>query len=56
MHKIKLNQINMETTKTIKIPNPSEELVAFINKAHQKKNEQLATMRERFFKAQSSKN
>lgn len=43
----------METTNTIRIPNPSKELVAFIEKVQQQKKERLEMMRERFLKAQS---
>ena len=45
----------METTQTIRIPNPSKELVAFIEKAQQQKKERLNTMRERFLRAHSTK-
>ncbi len=41
----------METTNTIRIPNPSKELVAFIEKAHQKKDERIKQMRDRFLKS-----
>ncbi|MDE6498694.1 MAG: hypothetical protein K2L21_08545 [Muribaculaceae bacterium] len=45
----------METTDTIRIPNPSKELVAFIEKAQQMKKERLKMMRERFISTQSPK-
>ncbi len=45
----------METTNTIRIPNPSKELVAFIEEAQQRKKKRLESMRERFFATQSSK-
>lgn len=45
----------METTNTIRIPSPSKELVAFINKAEERKKEHIKTMRERFVKSQASK-
>ena len=45
----------METTKTIRIPNPSKELVAFIEKAQQQKKERLKLMRERFLQSQLAK-
>lgn len=45
----------METTTTIRIPNPSKGLVAFIEKAQKQKKERLEMMRESFLKTQSSK-
>lgn len=42
----------MKTTNTIKIPNPSKELVAFIEKAQQQKKARMEMMRERFLKTQ----
>lgn len=45
----------METTNTIRIPNPSKELVALMEKAQQQKKERMEIMRERFLKAQLSK-
>lgn len=45
----------METTNTIRIPNPSKELMIFIKKTQQQKEERMKMMRERFFKTQFSK-
>ncbi len=45
----------MGTTKTIRIPNPTKELVSFIDRMQQQKEERLKMMRERFFKASLSK-
>lgn len=45
----------METTNTIRIPNPSKELIAFIKKTQQQKEERMKMMRERFLKTQLSK-
>jgi len=45
----------METTNTIRIPNPSKELVAFIEKTQRQKKERMKMMRDRFLKTQSSK-
>ncbi len=42
----------METTNTIRIPNPSKELVAFIEKAQQQKKERMKDLRERFLSKQ----
>lgn len=44
----------METTNTIRIPNPSKELVAFIEKAQQQKKERMKDLRERFLSKQMS--
>ena len=44
------NTINMEKTNTIRIPNPSQELVAFIEKAQQQKKERMKMMRDSFQK------
>ncbi len=38
----------METTETLRIPNPSKELVAFIEKANQRKKERAKQMREKY--------
>ncbi len=43
----------METTEVIRIPNPSKELVAFIEKAQKRKKECMVKMRERFSKRTS---
>ena len=45
----------METTNTIRIPNPSKDLVAFIEKAQLRKKERMKTMRDNFIKAQRAK-
>lgn len=44
----------METTNQIRIPHPSKELVAFIERAQRQKDERIKNMRERFFKTQIS--
>lgn len=44
----------MGTTEVINIPNPSKELVAFIEKAHERKKERMELMRERFLKTRVS--
>lgn len=44
----------METTNTIRIPNPSKELVAFMEKVQQQKKERMQQMRERFIKTAKS--
>lgn len=46
----------METTTPIRIPKPSKELVAFIEKAQLRKKERMQKMRERFLQTQLSKN
>lgn len=38
----------METTDTIHIPNPSKELVAFIEKARQRKKERMEKICEKY--------
>lgn len=38
----------METTNTIHIPNPSKELVAFIEKAQQRKKERMKKICEKY--------
>lgn len=43
----------METTNTIRISNPSKELVAFIEKAQLQKDERIKNMRQRFFHIQT---
>lgn len=40
----------METTNTIRIPNPSKELVAFIEKAQLRKKEQMAKICDKYRK------
>lgn len=40
----------METTNTIRIPHPSKELVAFIEKAQQQKKEHLKTICDKYRK------
>ncbi len=40
----------METTNTIRILNPSKELVAFIEKAQMRKKERIDNMRESFLR------
>ena len=45
----------METTNTIRIPNPSKDLVAFIEKAQLRKKESMKTMRDNFIKAPRAK-
>ncbi len=45
----------METARTIKILNPSKELVAFIEKAQKQKKERMEIMREHFFQTYLSK-
>jgi len=40
----------METTNTIRIPNPSKELVAFIEKAQQKKKERMKNICDKYRK------
>ena len=45
----------MKTTNTIRILNPSKELVAFIEKAQMKKKERIDNMRESFLKSYISK-
>lgn len=40
----------METTNTIRIPNPSEKLVAFIEKAEQQKNERMQQICNKYLK------
>lgn len=40
----------METTNTIRIPNPSKELVAFIEKAQQEKRERMRIICEKYRK------
>ena len=47
--------INMETTNTIRILNPSKELVAFIEKAQKRKKERIDNMRESFLRTHISK-
>ena len=42
--------INMETTNAIRIPNPSKELVAFIEKAQQKKKERMKNICDKYRK------
>lgn len=42
----------METTNTIRIPNPSPELVAFLKAAQERKRERMQNMRERFHKGE----
>ncbi len=44
----------METTNTIRIPNPSKELVAFIAKAQHQKKERMKELRKRFLSKQMS--
>ena len=44
----------METTNTIRIPHPSKELVAFIEKAQHQKKERMKMMRENFLQTQQS--
>lgn len=46
----------METTAPIRIPNPTKDLVAFIEKANLRKKERLASMRDNFLKTEQSKN
>ncbi|MDE6265701.1 MAG: hypothetical protein K2M11_11250 [Paramuribaculum sp.] len=46
----------METTDTIRIPNPSKELVAFIERAQDRKKERTDRMREKFLHEQLAKN
>lgn len=46
-----INDKFMETTNTIRIPNPSKELVAFIAKAQQQKKERMNKMRNKFLEA-----
>lgn len=46
----------METTNTIRIPHPTKELVAFIEKAQTMKDERIRKMRERFLKIHTSTN
>lgn len=41
---------NMETTNTIRIPNPSKELVAFIEKAQQQKKERMKEICDKYRK------
>lgn len=48
--------MSMKTTNTIRIPNPSKELVAFMEKAQQRKREHLHLMKKRFLKTQLSEN
>ncbi len=43
----------METPKTIRIPNPSIELIAFMEKVQKQKKARMEMMRERFFQSQS---
>ncbi len=43
-------QIDMETTNTIRIPNPSRELVAFIKKAQQEKKERMKKICDKYRK------
>ena len=50
-----INIINMETTNTIRILNPSKELVAFIEKAQKRKKERIDNMRESFLRTHISK-
>ncbi|WP_300939712.1 hypothetical protein [Bacteroides acidifaciens] len=40
----------METTNTIRIPNPSRELVAFIEKAQQQKKERMKKICDKYRK------
>lgn len=40
----------METTSTIRIPNPSKELVAFIEKAQKQKRERMNSICEKYRK------
>lgn len=42
----------MKSTTTIRIQNPSKELVAFIYKAQQRKKERMRIMREDFLRTQ----
>lgn len=44
----------METTATIRIEHPSKGLVAFIEKAHQRKKERMKEMRDKFLKTQDA--
>ncbi len=41
----------METTNTIKIPNPTKELVAFIEKAQQQKKERMKSICDKYRKS-----
>lgn len=45
----------METTNTIRIPNPSKDLVAFIENAQQQKKDRMEKMREKFLQTNLSK-
>lgn len=45
----------METTNTLRIPNPSKDLVAFIEKAQQQKKDRMEKMREKFLQTKMSK-
>ncbi len=42
----------MKTANTIRIPHPSKELVAFIEKVQMQKKERMKIMRENFLKSQ----
>lgn len=42
----------MDTSQTIRIINPSDELAAFIKDTQQKKKERMKSMRDNFLKAQ----
>lgn len=44
----------METTDVIRIPNPSKELVAFMERAQQRKKERMQEIREKFLKTLNS--
>lgn len=48
LHKIR--QYNMETTSTIRIQNPSKELVAFIEKTQQQKKERMKIICDKYRK------
>lgn len=45
----------METTNIIQIKNPSREMVAFIEKAQQRKSEHMKQMREKFLQTLADK-
>lgn len=47
--------LDMETTNTIRILNPSKDLVAFIEKAQMRKKERIENMREAFLRTHISK-
>ncbi len=44
----------METTNTIRIPNPSKELVAFIEKAQQQKKDEMKKVCDKYRKLTNS--